>query len=52
MLRALGMTDERVYTALRFGLGRYNTEPEVDVVVDVLAEAVQTARGRSSPAVP
>jgi cysteine desulfurase len=52
VLRAIGMTDERVYTALRFGLGRYNTQPEVDVVVEVLAEAIQIARGRSSPALP
>jgi cysteine desulfurase len=51
VLRALGMTDERVYTSLRFGLGRYNTQAEVDEVVDVLAAAVQAARARSSPAV-
>ena len=47
VLRALGMTDERVYTSLRFGVGRYNTEAEVDAVVEALAEAVRVARGRS-----
>jgi cysteine desulfurase len=52
VLRAMGMTDERVYTALRFGLGRYNTQAEVDTVVEVLADAVRAARGRSSPALP
>jgi cysteine desulfurase len=48
VLRALGMTDDRVYTSLRFGLGRYNTEAEVDAVVEALAEAVTAARDRSS----
>ncbi len=48
VLRALGMTDERVYTSLRFGLGRYNTEAEVDAVVEALAEAVRVARDRSA----
>ena len=49
VLRALGMTDERVYTSLRFGVGRYNTEAEVDAVVEALAEAVKAARARSAP---
>jgi cysteine desulfurase len=50
VLRAMGLPDERVYTALRFGIGRYNTPLELDAVVDALAEAVQAARARSSPA--
>jgi cysteine desulfurase len=50
VLRALGLPDERVYTALRFGVGRFNTEAEVDAVVEALAAAVQAARARSSPA--
>ncbi len=47
VLRALGMTEERVYTSLRFGVGRYNTEAEVDAVVEAIAEAVKAARDRS-----
>ena len=50
VLRALGLGDERVYTALRFGLGRYNDAGEVDTVVEALAEAVKTARARWQPA--
>jgi cysteine desulfurase len=50
VLRALGLPDERVYTALRFGLGRYNDAEEVDTVVEALAEAVKTARARWQPA--
>jgi cysteine desulfurase len=47
VLRALGMTEERVYTSLRFGVGRYNTEAEVDAVVEAIAAAVKAARDRS-----
>jgi cysteine desulfurase len=49
VLRALGMTDERVYSSLRFGIGRYNAPFEIDAVVDALAEAVRMARSRTSP---
>jgi cysteine desulfurase len=48
VLRALGLSDIRVYTSLRVGIGRYNTETEIDVVVDALAEAVSAARARTS----
>jgi cysteine desulfurase len=48
VLRALGLPDERVYTALRFGIGRYNDAAEIDAVVLALAEAVQGARARSA----
>ena len=30
VLRALGLPDERIYTALRFGIGRYNDREEID----------------------
>ena len=48
VLRALGLPDDRIYTALRFGLGRYNTGAEVDTVVERVAAAVESARGRSA----
>jgi cysteine desulfurase len=50
VLRALGLPDERVYTALRFGIGRYTTDSEIDYVVLALAEAVDGARARVTPA--
>jgi cysteine desulfurase len=50
VLRALGLSDSRIYTALRFGLGRYNDELEIDTVVDMVAVAVEAARSRSQPA--
>jgi cysteine desulfurase len=48
VLRALGLPDMRVYTALRFGVGRYNTPAEIDEVVASIAEAVVAARARAS----
>ena len=52
VLRAIGLPEGRVYTSLRFGLGRYNTAAEVDVAVDAVAEAAREARARTSPARP
>lgn len=48
VLRAMGLPDMRVYTALRFGVGRYNTAVEIDAVVESLADAVVAARARTS----
>jgi cysteine desulfurase len=50
VLRALDLPDERVYSSLRFGIGRYNTEDDVDRAISVLAEAVAAARARSGVA--
>jgi cysteine desulfurase len=50
VLRAMGLPDERIYTALRFGIGRYNTDLDLDTVVGALEEAVRQSRRRSSPA--
>jgi cysteine desulfurase len=50
VLRALGLSDSRVYTALRFGLGRYNRGPEIDSVIHIVAAAVKAARSRSEAA--
>jgi cysteine desulfurase len=50
VLRALGLADERVYTSLRFGIGRFNDAGEIDTVVEALAAAVEAARHRASAA--
>jgi cysteine desulfurase len=50
VLRAIGLPDDRIYTALRFGLGRYNVENDVDAAVQAVADAVKDVRGRTAPA--
>jgi len=50
VLRALGLGDDRIYTAIRFGIGRSNTADEIDSVVTALTEAVTIARNRSAAA--
>ena len=41
VLRALGCGDELAHSSIRFGIGRFNTEEEVDYVVDKVTAAVQ-----------
>lgn len=44
VLRALGISDEATRSSLRFGLGRFTTEEEVDFAVECVAEAVGRLR--------
>ena len=44
VLRAMGVKDELALGAIRFGLGRYNTEAEVDTVVECVAAQVARLR--------
>jgi cysteine desulfurase len=44
VLRALGVGDELVHSSLRFGLGRFNTEEEIDFVARRVAESVRKLR--------
>ncbi len=44
VLRAMGVKDELALGALRFGLGRYNTEAEVATVVEYVASQVARLR--------
>lgn len=44
VLRALGVRDDLAHSVIRFGLGRFNTEEEVDHVVARLVEAVNHLR--------
>src|SRR5262245_41786999 len=50
VLRALGLRDERIYTALRFGVGRFNDAAEIDATVEALTQAVSAARTRAAAA--
>ena len=44
VLRAMGLPDERVKEAVRFGLGRSTTEEQVDYAVERLTEVVKRLR--------
>lgn len=44
VLRALGFTEDQARSSLRFGLGRFNTEADVDFAVDRVTAAVRQLR--------
>jgi cysteine desulfurase len=44
VLQALGVPDERAHSSIRFGLGRFNTEEEVDYVAGRVVETVKRLR--------
>ncbi len=47
VLRALGVGDELAHSSIRFGLGRFNTEEEVDYVADLVIGKVKHLREMS-----
>jgi cysteine desulfurase len=47
VLKALGVGDELAHSSIRFGMGRFNTEEEVDYVVDDVVRAVNHLRQMS-----
>jgi cysteine desulfurase len=47
VLKALGAGDDLAHSSIRFGLGRWTTEEEVDYVVDKLAQVVTRLREMS-----
>jgi len=44
VLKALGVGEDLAHTSIRFGLGRFNTEEEVDYVTERLVETVSRLR--------
>ncbi|HEY1188335.1 MAG TPA: IscS subfamily cysteine desulfurase [Gemmata sp.] len=47
VLRALGVGDELAHSSIRFGLGRFNTEADVDFVVELVTREVTRLREMS-----
>jgi cysteine desulfurase len=49
-LKALGVPEELAQSPLRFGLGRFNTEEEVDYCLRRVIESVKRLRAMGSTA--
>jgi cysteine desulfurase len=47
VLKALGVGDDLAHTSIRFGVGRFNTDEEVDYVVDRVVSEVRRLRDLS-----
>ncbi|MBK7858859.1 MAG: IscS subfamily cysteine desulfurase [Archangiaceae bacterium] len=47
VLRACGVDEDMAHSSIRFGLGRFNTEEEVDYVIDLMARSVSRLRDMS-----
>jgi len=47
VLRALGVEEDMAHSSIRFGLGRFNTESQVDAVARLVVEKVKKLREMS-----
>jgi cysteine desulfurase len=47
VLRALGVEEEMAHTSIRFGVGRFNTDEEIDYVIDLVSRKVDKLREMS-----
>ena len=47
VLRALGVGDELAHSSIRFGIGRFNTEEEIDFVIELVTREVKRLREMS-----
>ena len=47
VLRAIGLSDEQARSSIRFGVGRFNTEQEIDTAAAVVTSAIRLLRRRA-----
>lgn len=47
VLRAIGVTEDMAHTSIRFGLGRFTTEEEVNYAIDTILKSVEKLREMS-----
>ncbi|MFZ0955348.1 MAG: IscS subfamily cysteine desulfurase [Candidatus Sulfotelmatobacter sp.] len=48
VLRAIGISDDLAHSSIRFGIGRFNTDTEIDYVADRIVETVTRLRELNS----
>jgi cysteine desulfurase len=47
VLRALGVDDEMAHTSIRFGIGRFTTEEEIDYAIELAVRHAERLRSMS-----
>ena len=47
VLRALGMSDELAHSSIRFSIGRYTTEQQIDHTIKIVHQAIEKLRAMS-----
>ena len=47
VLKALGLSDELAHASLRFGLGRFTTDEQIDYAINTITEAIRQLRSTS-----
>jgi cysteine desulfurase len=47
VLRAMGLDEDMAHSSIRFGIGRFNTEEEIDYVANLMIEKVRRLRDMS-----
>jgi len=47
VLHALGLSDDLAHTSIRFGIGKFTTEEEIDYAIKLIKEKVEKLRALS-----